>query len=137
MEALKMMSKLATALLVTGLAIAPAASYANGTAKTDATNAQTGTSPMQSQSGMTTHTTKTGAAVSDAAITTKVKAKFAADKQVSATNIHVDTDNGVVKLSGTAKSQDEAIKAADIAKATEGVASVDNSIQVSSSGTKY
>ena len=132
-----MMSKLATALLVTGLAIAPAASYANGTAKTDATNAQTGTSSMQSQSGMTTHTTKTGAAVSDAAITTKVKAKFAADKQVSATNIHVDTDNGVVKLSGTAKSQDEAIKAADIAKATEGVASVDNSIQVSSSGTKY
>lgn len=132
-----MMSKLATALLVTGLAIAPAASYANGTAKTDATNAQTGTSTMQSQSGMTTHTTKTGAAVSDAAITTKVKAKFAADKQVSATNIHVDTDNGVVKLSGTAKSQDEAMKAADIAKATEGVASVDNSIQVSSSGTKY
>ena len=132
-----MMSKLATALVATGLAIAPAASYANGTAKTDATNAQTGTSTMQSQSGMTTHTTKTGAAVSDAAITTKVKAKFAADKQVSATNIHVDTDNGVVKLSGTAKSQDEAMKAADIAKATEGVASVDNSIQVSSSGTKY
>jgi len=126
-----MMSKLATALLVTGLAVAPVASYANDTTKSNATNATTGTS------GMTTHTTKTGAAVSDAAITTKVKAKFAADKQVSATNIHVDTDNGVVKLTGTAKSQDEAMKAADIAKATEGVASVDNAIQVSASGTKY
>ena len=132
-----MMSKLATALLATGLAIAPAASYANDTTKPDAANAQAGTSSMQGQSGMTTHTTKTGAAVSDAAITTKVKAKFAADKQVSATNIHVDTDNGVVKLTGTAKSQDEAMKAADIAKATEGVASVDNAIQVSASGTKY
>jgi osmotically-inducible protein OsmY len=127
-----MMSKLATALLVTGLAIAPAASYANDTTKPDAANAQTGTS-----SGMATQTTKTGAPVSDAAITTKVKPKFAADKQVSATNIHVDTDNGVVKLTGTAKSQDEAMKAADIAKATEGVASVDNAIQVSASGTKY
>ena len=124
-----MMSKLATALLVTGLAIAPAASYANDTTKPDAANAQTGTSAG------TTHTTKTGAAVSDAAITTKVKAKFAADKQVSATNIHVDTDNGVVKLTGTAKSQDEAMKAADIAKATDGVASVDNAIQVGASGT--
>src|SRR6478672_2812401 len=113
MEDSKMMSKLATALLVTGLAIAPAARYANDTMKPGATNAQTGTS---------------------ADMTTKVKAKFAADKQVSATNIHVDTDNGVVKLTGTAKSQDEAMKAADIAKATEGVASVDNAIQVSASG---
>jgi len=132
-----MMSKLATALFVTGLVVAPAASYANGTAKTDATNAQTGTSTMQGHSGMTAHTTKTGAAVSDATITTKVKAKFAADKEVSATNIHVDTDNGVVKLTGTAKSQDEAMKAADIAKATEGVASVDNAIRVGAAGTKY
>jgi osmotically-inducible protein OsmY len=132
-----MMSKLAAALLVTGLAIAPAASYANDTTKANATNAQAGTSSTQGQSGMTTHSTKAGAAVSDSAITTKVKAKFAADKGVSATNIHVDTDNGVVKLTGTAKSQDEAMKAADIAKATEGVASVDNEIRVGSSGTKY
>jgi osmotically-inducible protein OsmY len=80
---------------------------------------------------------KTGAALSDAAITTKVKAKFAADSTVSATKIHVDTDNGVVKLTGTAKSQDEAAKAAEIAKSTEGVASVDNAIQVSQAGTKY
>ena len=126
-----MMSKLATALLVTGLAIAPAASYANDTMKPGATNAQTGTS-----AGMTTHTTKAGAAVSDAAITTKVKAKFAADKQVSATNIHVDTDNGVVKLSGTARSQQEADRAASIAKTTKGVVSVDNNIQVASATNK-
>jgi osmotically-inducible protein OsmY len=80
---------------------------------------------------------KTGAALSDAAITTKVKAKFAADSTVRATKIHVDTDNGVVKLTGTAKSQDEAARAAEIAKGTEGVSSVDNAVQVSSAGMKY
>jgi osmotically-inducible protein OsmY len=136
-----MMKKLATALIVTGLMVAPVASYANGTMgnKSEATNAQAGTTATQSQSGMTNHAMgqKTGAAVGDAAITTKVKAKFAADSTVSATKIHVDTDNGVVKLTGTAKSQDEAAKAAEIAKSTEGVASVDNAIQVSQAGTKY
>lgn len=136
-----MMKKLATALIVTGLTVAPVASYANGTMgnKSDATNAQAGTTATQSQSGMTNHAMgqKTGAALSDAAITTKVKAKFASDSTVSATKIHVDTDNGVVKLTGTAKSQDEAAKAAEIAKSTEGVASVDNAIQVSQAGTKY
>ena len=136
-----MMKKLATALIVTGLMVAPVASYANGTMgnKSDATNAQAGTTATQSQSGMTNHAMgqKTGAALSDAAITTKVKAKFASDSTVSATKIHVDTDNGVVKLTGTAKSQDEAAKAAEIAKSTEGVASVDNAIQVSQAGTKY
>ena len=136
-----MMKKLATALIVTGLTVAPVASYANGTMgnKSDATNAQAGTTATQSQSGMTNHAMgqKTGAALSDTAITTKVKAKFASDSTVSATKIHVDTDNGVVKLTGTAKSQDEAAKAAEIAKSTEGVASVDNAIQVSQAGTKY
>jgi len=136
-----MMKKLATALIVTGLTVAPVASYANGTMgnKSDATNAQAGTTATQSQSGMTNHSMgqKTGAALSDAAITTKVKAKFASDSTVSATKIHVDTDNGVVKLTGTAKSQDEAAKAAEIAKSTEGVASVDNAIQVSQAGTRY
>ena len=136
-----MMKKLATALIVTGLMVAPVASYANGTMgnKSEATNAQAGTTATQSQSGMTNHAMgqKTGAALSDTAITTKVKAKFAADSTVSATKIHVDTDNGVVKLTGTAKSQDEAAKAAEIAKSTEGVASVDNAIQVSQAGTKY
>jgi osmotically-inducible protein OsmY len=136
-----MMKKLATALIVTGLMVAPVASYANGTMgnKSEATNAQAGTTATQSQSGMTNHAMgqKTGAALSDAAITTKVKAKFASDSTVSATKMHVDTDNGVVKLTGTAKSQDEAAKAAEIAKSTEGVASVDNAIQVSQAGTKY
>jgi hyperosmotically inducible periplasmic protein len=68
--------------------------------------------------------------VDDSVITTKIKAEFAKDKEVSAMNIKVDTDKGMVKLSGSAKSKDEADKAASIAKNTKGVVSVKNDIQV-------
>ena len=69
--------------------------------------------------------------LSDSVITTKVKAEFAKDKTVSATHVKVDTDsNGVVTLSGTAKSKAEADKAVSIAKSTKGVTSVNNEIVV-------
>jgi len=68
--------------------------------------------------------------IDDSMITTKIKAEFAKDKQVSAMSIKVDTDKGVVKLSGNAKSKDESDKAASIAKNTKGVVSVKNDIQV-------
>ena len=68
--------------------------------------------------------------VDDTWITTKVKAKMVEDKQVSATNIHVKTVNGVVALTGTAKSMDESSKAASLARSVEGVKSVRNNIKV-------
>jgi osmotically-inducible protein OsmY len=73
---------------------------------------------------------KEGGVVSDAMITTKIKAEFAKDKAVSAMKIHVDTDKGVVKLGGTAKSKAEAEKAETIAKNIAGVTSVQNDIKV-------
>lgn len=76
-----------------------------------------------------TQSVKEGA--SDAAITTKVKAAYAKDKDVSAMNIKVDTDyKGVVTLSGNAKSQMEADKAVTLAKGVSGVTSVTNNIKV-------
>jgi len=83
-----------------------------------------------------TTTEKAKEVVTDATITTKVKAAFAKDKEVSAIKIKVDTDKGVVKLSGSAKTKEEADKAASIAQGVQGVASVSNNIQVSPS-TKY
>lgn len=69
--------------------------------------------------------------LSDSVITTKVKAEFAKDKVVSATHVKVDTDNnGVVTLSGKAKTKAEADKAVSIAKSTKGVTSVKNEIVV-------
>ena len=69
--------------------------------------------------------------LSDSVITTKVKAEFAKDKTVSATAIKVDTDsNGLVELSGTAKSKAEAEKAVAITKSVKGVTSVKDKIVV-------
>lgn len=69
--------------------------------------------------------------VKDSAITTKVKAKLATDKIGSLARIHVDTDkNGMVVLTGTAKSQDQVEAAEKIARDTEGVTSVQNNVKV-------
>lgn len=69
--------------------------------------------------------------VKDSVITTKIKSKLAAEKPASLAHIHVDTDaDGIVWLSGTARTKEEAEKAHSIAHATEGVKSVKNHIKV-------
>jgi osmotically-inducible protein OsmY len=70
--------------------------------------------------------------IGDAAITARIKADLARDKSMSAVDINVDTKNQVVTLSGTARSREEAEKAAAIAKAAPGVAAVKNDLRVSS-----
>lgn len=72
-----------------------------------------------------------GEFVSDSIITTKIKAKYAKDKHVSAMDIKVDTDkDGVVVLSGTADSRSEVEKAVSIAKSVEGVTKVQSRIKI-------
>jgi hyperosmotically inducible periplasmic protein len=72
-----------------------------------------------------------GTYVKDSAITAKIKTKLAADHAGSLAKIHVDTDaNGMVYLSGTAKSQADVDKAVSIAQSTEHVTSVRNDIIV-------
>jgi hyperosmotically inducible periplasmic protein len=72
-----------------------------------------------------------GEYVKDSVITSKIKAKLAAEKDVSAMNITVDTDNnGVVVLGGTASSQAEKDKAHSIAHSVEGVTKVINHIKI-------
>ena len=107
-----MKAKLAATCFVAGALLVPVAGY----------SADTKEAPSKTESAKEV--------VSDSVITTKIKSEFASDKQVSAMNIKVDTDKGVVKLSGNAKSKDEADKAASIAKNTKGVVSVKNDIQV-------
>lgn len=71
-----------------------------------------------------------GAYVDDAAITTSVKARFIDNKDVDAGAIKVETLNGTVMLSGFAKTQDERMKAQDIAMKVSGVKTVKNEIAV-------
>ncbi|WEN16832.1 BON domain-containing protein [Rhodanobacter sp. AS-Z3] len=63
----------------------------------------------------------------DAWITTKVKAEFGTTKGVSATDISVSTNDGVVTLSGTVSSAAEKASAEDVAKGVKGVKRVDAS----------
>lgn len=71
-----------------------------------------------------------GAFVDDTAITTVVKAKFAADPTVAAIAIGVETLNGTVQLSGFAKSNAEKMQAENIARGVKNVRSVRNDIIV-------
>ena len=75
-------------------------------------------------------TTPVKTQLSDSAITAKVKAKFAADPEVSAMNINVDTQEGVVYLIGRVKTANEKREAEDLAEATEGVRDVKNMLEV-------
>jgi hyperosmotically inducible periplasmic protein len=73
-----------------------------------------------------------GTYVDDATLTTRVKAKFAEDKKVSALAISVETFKGMVQLSGFAKSADEKAMAERLARAVSGVTGVKNDIVVRS-----
>lgn len=68
-----------------------------------------------------------GGAISDASITTKIKAKFLADGIVGT---NVDTVNGEVTLKGAVDDAKEKTKAEQIARDTEGVKSVKNELTI-------
>jgi osmotically-inducible protein OsmY len=71
-----------------------------------------------------------GSYVDDATLTTRVKARLAEDPTVSAVAISVETFEGVVQLSGVAKSARERSQAEMIARNTSGVKGVRNDILV-------
>ena len=68
----------------------------------------------------------TGEYIDDSVITGKVKAAFAADPTVKATQVQVETFKGTVQLSGFVDSRESAQKAVDIARGVMGVKSVKN-----------
>ncbi len=102
--------KLATACFVIGALLAPVAAHAE-----------------DSDSGRSHAVT----IVKDSVITTKIKAKLAADHPGSMMHIKVETDkDGVVWLSGTANTQAEIDQAVAIARNTEHVKSVNSDIKI-------
>ncbi len=70
-----------------------------------------------------------GSKVSDGWITTKVKAELATTKGVKSGGVHVDTDAGIVRLSGTVQSPFAAQRAIETALKVKGVQSVDSELQ--------
>ena len=75
---------------------------------------------------------KTGRAVDDGWIKSKIYAQYLADwnSVLDDSNIDVDVDNNVVTLNGTVKTAAAKAKAVSIAKATDGVKSVRDNLKV-------
>ena len=73
---------------------------------------------------------KTGKAIADSVITTKVKADLFKEPELSSMAIHVETEKGVVMLSGFVDTKADAEKAVRLAKSVEGVTQVKSAIKV-------
>ena len=73
---------------------------------------------------------KVGDAAANAALTSVVKTKFLADTTVSGLNIDVDSNKGVVTLTGNVRSAAEKQRAVKIARETEGVKSVVDRLKI-------
>jgi osmotically-inducible protein OsmY len=68
--------------------------------------------------------------VDDKTITAAIKTKLIEDKTTGGLSINVDTLNGVVALSGFAKSATEKDQAGRIARSTKGVRAVHNNLLI-------
>ena len=66
----------------------------------------------------------------DAAITTKVKTAIFNEPGLKVMNVSVDTEDGVVALSGSVKSRAEKLKVGDVARRVDGVKRVKNDLTI-------
>ena len=71
-----------------------------------------------------------GEHIDDTTITSTVKTRLAGEKGTTLTRIQVDTDRGVVQLSGVVESAAEKARAEQITRGVGGVKSVKNNLQV-------
>jgi hyperosmotically inducible protein len=72
----------------------------------------------------------TGEVVDDSMLTAKVKAALIADPVTKAGQINVDTNGGIVQLSGFVDSSAEKSKATEVARTVEGVRDVQNQLDI-------
>jgi hypothetical protein len=70
-----------------------------------------------------------GHAMSDSAITAKVKSALLAERGLPSSQIKVETNDGVVQLSGFLNSQSEIDRAVNVARNVKDVKSVENNMQ--------
>jgi osmotically-inducible protein OsmY len=68
--------------------------------------------------------------VADSVITTKVKTELLAEPALKSLDVHVETANGTVMLSGFVPSQAEVDKAVNVARNVKGVSKVQSSLRI-------
>lgn len=89
------------------------------------------TGASDATSASSAHTGRsTGRSIADKTITTKIDAKFLADAQIKSRNLKVHTYKGVVHLSGTAETQEQADHAVAVAQDVDGVRNVKSTIKI-------
>ena len=71
-----------------------------------------------------------GENLDDTTITTTVKAKLATEKGTTLTRIQVNTNRGVVQLSGVVETGDDRARAEQVARGVGGVKDVVNNLQL-------
>lgn len=76
---------------------------------------------------------RAGQHAADAALTTRVKAAFAAEPQINTLDITVESSDGVVTLSGDVDSSAQAALAEEIVSDIDGVQSVHNALEADDS----
>lgn len=71
-----------------------------------------------------------GSNIDDATITASVKSKLVAEKAANLTRVNVDTNNGVVSLTGVVETPEQKTRAENLAREVSGVRRVTNNLQV-------
>jgi hyperosmotically inducible protein len=101
-----------------------------GTATAPAPASPATTPPPTAATPPTGERSAAGQATDDATLTTKVKSALIADDKVKGLNINVDTNDGVVTLTGKAGSPEEKDQALKVVRGIEGVKNVQDRIAV-------
>lgn len=91
-------------------------------------SAMTGTDKASCEARSKTELAKD--AIADTAITTKVKTELMAEPALKSLDVHVETNNGTVMLSGFVPSQAEVDKAVDVARNVKGVNKVQSALRI-------
>jgi hyperosmotically inducible periplasmic protein len=73
-----------------------------------------------------------GQNIDDATLTASVQAKLTGDKLSNFSRINVDTDRGVVSLNGVVRTEEEKVRAEELAQQVNGVTKVNNNLQIQS-----
>jgi hyperosmotically inducible periplasmic protein len=94
--------------------------------------------PLISFSGCSSTGTRqsTGEFVDDTAITAKVKTELIRDPVVKARQVEVETFKGTVQLSGFVDTEEQRLRAAEVARTISGVHDVRNNITVKAETTR-
>jgi hyperosmotically inducible protein len=100
------------------------------TRATEVAKSVTGVKEVRNDLRVSSPQATTGQIVDDTAITSSVKAKLVSDTRTDAHQINVETQKGVVQLTGFVDSAEMKTKAGDVARTIDGVVSVRNDLEI-------